>query len=95
MGEGVTLDRKAYEEIIEADIKALHECMPINSLEKRHIINVLRWSVEREYPQNYVDIQQDMTNSIDLMNDSELHTTTEEDLFWFINDKEINDLSND
>lgn len=87
MGEGITLDRKAYEEIIDADIKALHECMPINSLEKRHIINVLRWSVEREFPKTYWDEEKE--------NDPEFHPSNEEDLFWTIRNDEINDLSND
>ena len=49
MGEGVTLTKEAYIELVNADIKALNEFMPA-SLEKRHILMVLQWSIDN-YPQ--------------------------------------------
>ncbi len=44
------LTKKAYIKIIEEDIVELCAVMPINSLEKRHIIEVLTWSIDALYP---------------------------------------------
>jgi hypothetical protein len=49
MGEGVTLTKEAYIKLVNADIKALNEHMPEHSLEKRHILMILEWSIET-YP---------------------------------------------
>jgi hypothetical protein len=100
MGEGVTLDRIAYQKLINEDIKALNKFMPEHSLEKRHIIAVLMWSINKEYPiaiwgnNTYnPDVQLDMTTSVDINED--FHPSTEEDLFWMIRNNEIDDLNND
>lgn len=55
MGEGVTITKDAYVELINADFEALDKYMPEHSLEKQHIKKVLQWSVEKEFPAEYWD----------------------------------------
>ncbi len=43
------LTKKAYEEMIAEDILILEKYLPTYSLEKRHIIDVLKWSVNNIY----------------------------------------------
>jgi len=45
----IQLDKKAYEKLVNEDIKVLEEHMPIYSLEKKHIIEVLKWSIKEIY----------------------------------------------
>lgn len=47
------INRECYENLIEADIKWLDEMHPDNSLEKGHIKDVLRESVELIYGKGY------------------------------------------
>jgi hypothetical protein len=49
MGEGLILTKEEYIKLVNADIKALNKHMPEHSLEKRHILMVLQWSIEN-YP---------------------------------------------
>ena len=53
MGEGVTLTKEAYTELVNADIKALNKYMPEHSIEKWHIRMVLQWSIDKEFPPVY------------------------------------------
>lgn len=43
------LSEKDYREIIEQDIAALEKAIPEDTLEKHHIITVLRWSILELY----------------------------------------------
>ena len=49
---GTTLNKDAYEDLIMGDIIALQKHMPEFSLEKKHIIEVLKWSVSAIYDKN-------------------------------------------
>jgi hypothetical protein len=46
----VSLDKKAYKKLIEDDIKLIEEYVPKNHILKEHIIMVLKWSVDKQYP---------------------------------------------
>ena len=43
------LDKKGYQNLIDEDIQELIKWMPENSLEKKHIIAVLKWSIDQIY----------------------------------------------
>lgn len=58
----VTLNKKAYVELIEGDIQELEKYMPEFSLEKKHIIAVLNWSIEKQYPKSYWDRKNNFNN---------------------------------
>jgi hypothetical protein len=49
MGE-IQLDKHAYKRLIDGDIAELRRHMPEHSLEMKHIIEVLKWSVNELYP---------------------------------------------
>jgi len=59
-----TLTKNAYIKIIAADIVELKKQMP-NSLERRHIVKVLQWSIRALYPQDMSEIY----NTIDVPED--------------------------
>mgnify|MGYP001603303195 CR=1 FL=1 len=44
-----TLNKRAYEKLIQEDIEELEKYMPEHSLEKKHIIDVLKWSSQTLY----------------------------------------------
>ena len=44
-----TINKTAYCELIEKDIEALNKYMPESSLEKKHIVEILNWSVKQLY----------------------------------------------
>ncbi len=44
------LNKQAYEKLIEENISELEKHMPEHSLEKKHIIDVLNWSIRALYP---------------------------------------------
>ena len=46
---GIQLNEQAYQKLIDENIKALEKYMPEFSLEKRHTIEVLKWSVQQIY----------------------------------------------
>ncbi len=46
----VKLNKKAYKQLIKEDIASLELCMAEYSLEKRHVIEVLIWSIKQKYP---------------------------------------------
>ena len=47
----IQLNKEAYKVLlIDKDIELLEKYMPEHSLEKKHIIGVLNWSVEQIYP---------------------------------------------
>ena len=46
------INRRAYETLIEGDIKRMCKEMP-DSLERKHIIDVLEYSVEMHYPDQW------------------------------------------
>ncbi|MFA5366323.1 MAG: hypothetical protein WC333_00170 [Dehalococcoidia bacterium] len=50
MGE-TQLDKHAYQRLIDGDIAAMKKYMPEFSLEMRHAIEVLKWSVDQLYPE--------------------------------------------
>lgn len=52
---GIQLNEQAYQKLIDEDIEALEKNMPVYSLEKRHIIKVLKWSVEQIYHKNKIN----------------------------------------
>src|ERR1700748_836351 len=47
---GTTLDKRAFEKLIEEDIKYLNEICEENSLERGHIVTILEQSVDCYYP---------------------------------------------
>jgi len=46
---GIQLDEHAYQRLIDENIEALNKYMPEHSLEKKHTIEVLKWSVQQIY----------------------------------------------
>ena len=46
---GTDLNRKGYQKMIDEDIEELENYLPKHSLEKKHIIEVLKWSVVQLY----------------------------------------------
>ena len=52
---GTQLNEQAYTKLIEQNIEALEKHMPKHSLEKKHTIQVLRWSIREQYHQSKVD----------------------------------------
>ena len=46
---GIQLDEHSYQKLIDENIDALNKHMPEHSLEKKHIIEVLKWSVQQIY----------------------------------------------
>jgi len=46
---GIQLNEQAYQKLIDENIKALNKHMPEHSLEKKHTIEVLKWSVKQIY----------------------------------------------
>lgn len=67
---GTTLNKKAYEDLIMGDIAALEKHMPAFSLEKKHIIEVLKWSISTIYDKNvspeYIPDAMDFFKEIEL-----------------------------
>jgi hypothetical protein len=47
---GIKIDEDYYHKLIDEDIKALNEYLPKYSVEKNHIMNILRWSISALYP---------------------------------------------
>lgn len=43
------LNEHAYQKLIDENIEALNKYMPEHSLEKKHTIEVLKWSVQQIY----------------------------------------------
>lgn len=48
----IQLNKEAYQQLIDDDIKELNKHMPEHSLERKHIVDVLNWSVSKIYPEN-------------------------------------------
>jgi cell division protein FtsB len=46
---GTHLNKKSYEKVISDNIEELEKYMPEHSLYKKHIINVLKWSIDANY----------------------------------------------
>lgn len=46
---GTDLNEKGYQQLIDENIAELEKYMPEHSLEKKHIIEVLKWSVRQLY----------------------------------------------
>ena len=46
---GMQLNREKYKQLIEDDIFALVQYMPTHSLERNHIVSVLKWSIDQIY----------------------------------------------
>ena len=46
---GIQLDKKAYEKLIQEDIEVMNKYMPEESLERKHIVEVLKWSIDKIY----------------------------------------------
>lgn len=47
-----TVNKETYQEFIDEDIQYIEKYFPKESLNKRHIIEVLQWSVNQLYPDN-------------------------------------------
>lgn len=52
---GTTLNKRAYTKLIEENIAEMEKCMPEHSLEKKHAIEVLRWSINALYEEESWD----------------------------------------
>jgi len=46
---GTQLNEEAYKKLVAENIAAMEKHMPLHSLEKKHIIKVLEWSIDRIY----------------------------------------------
>jgi len=46
---GIQLNEQTYQKLIDENIEALNEYMPEHSLEKKHTVEVLKWSVKQIY----------------------------------------------
>jgi len=44
------LNKQTYQQLIKEDIEQLNKFMPEHSLERKHIVDVLNWSVNQIYP---------------------------------------------
>ena len=64
---GIQLDERAYQKLIDENIVALEKYMPEHSLEKKHSIEVLKWSVKEIYHNNNnnIDISKIEIGNID------------------------------
>jgi hypothetical protein len=51
------LNKHTYQKLIDQDIKELEKYMPNNSLEKNHIIDILKWSVNEIYNKQHSYIE--------------------------------------
>ena len=49
----IQLNKQAYQQLIDQDIEELNKFMPVHSLERKHIVDVLNWSVNKIYPENF------------------------------------------
>ncbi len=45
----IQLNRESYQKLIDEDIQALNSYMPEHSLERKHIVEVLKWSINQIY----------------------------------------------
>lgn len=52
---GIQLNKESYQKLINENIEALEKYMPEHSLEKKHTIEVLKWSVEKIYGETKKD----------------------------------------
>jgi len=52
---GTNLDKRAFEKLIEEDIKYLNEIAEESSLERQHIVDILEQSVDCYYPDSDKD----------------------------------------
>lgn len=58
---GTQLDRKSYQKLIDEDIAELEKHMPLHSLEKKHAIEVLKWSVDQIYGKpKIIEVREDL-----------------------------------
>lgn len=57
-----TLNKHGYQQLIDQNIEALEKYMPKYSLEKRHTIEVLRWSIKQLYERNSNQANSENTN---------------------------------
>jgi hypothetical protein len=53
------LSKSAYQKLVDEDIKAVR-ASNCKALEREHIVDVLRHSVERYYPEKRMDLQEDI-----------------------------------
>jgi hypothetical protein len=49
----IQLNKHSYQKLIDEDIAAMKAYMPEHSLEMRHAIEVLKWSVDQLYPPDF------------------------------------------
>lgn len=47
----IQLNKEAYQQLIDEDINELNKHMSEHSLERKHIVDVLNWSVNQIYPE--------------------------------------------
>lgn len=52
-----TLDKKSYKEVIAEDIKLVKQYIPDTFMLKTHILAVLHWSIDKQYPPEIWDKQ--------------------------------------
>ena len=52
MGD-VTLNKKSYRDVIADDIKLVKQYIPDTFMLKTHILAVLSWSIDKQYPPKY------------------------------------------
>ena len=48
----VQLNKDAYSKLIQEDIEAINKHMSVHSLERKHIVAVLEWSIDQIYDNN-------------------------------------------
>jgi hypothetical protein len=60
----VQLDEHAYQRLIDENIIALEKYMPEHSLEKKHTIEVLKWSVNEIYHNTKLDVSKMEANDV-------------------------------
>jgi DnaJ-class molecular chaperone len=51
----VTLDKKTYKEVIKEDIELVEKYIPKEHILRTHILAVLNWSIDKQYPPEYWD----------------------------------------
>jgi len=61
---GTQLNKIAYQKLIDENIEAINKYMPEHSLEKKHIQEVLRCSIECYYPSEGNELKREKANEI-------------------------------
>lgn len=69
----IQLNKITYQKVIDKNIKVLNKYMPKYSLEKKHIIDVLTWSIQQIYDTKNKEINTNKKLTSDCCNAEAYH----------------------